>query len=161
SYQLAAEYSYFTAPRLDANAFLVGKITDWGKLNLLSGSANLIIDNNYAGTSYINPRSTNDTLTLSLGRDERIITKRTQVNEEGSTAFIGNSRRRTYTYEISVRNTRKEAVDIEVKEQYPLSTEKDIEIKLDEISDAQVNAERGELTWKLHLNAGETKRLKV
>src|SRR5690606_19894768 len=107
---------------MSESAFLVGKLTDWTKLNLLPGNANLIIDNNYAGTSYINPQSTDDTLTLSLGRDERIITKRTRTNEEGSTAFIGNSRTRTFTYEISVRNTRKEAVDIEVKEQYPLST---------------------------------------
>ncbi|MCG2432036.1 DUF4139 domain-containing protein [Aequorivita xiaoshiensis] len=159
-YQLPAEYSYFTAPRLDETAFLIAKISDWSKLNLLAGSANLIIDNNFAGSSYINPNSTEEKLTLSLGRDERIVTKRERVNEEGSTSFFGNSQKRVYTYEISVKNTRSEAIKIDVKEQFPLSTERDIEIKLVETSNADVNTDRGELTWSLNLKAGETKKLK-
>ena len=160
-YRLPAKYSYFTAPRLDEGAFLIAKITDWAKYNLLPGSANLIIDNNYAGSSHINPNSTNDTLTLSLGRDERIITKRERVDEEGSNSFFGKSTTRIYKYEISVRNSRKETININVKEQFPLSTEKDIEIKLLETSNAQVNKEKGELSWNLSLKAGETKKLKI
>ncbi|QAA81672.1 mucoidy inhibitor MuiA family protein [Aequorivita sp. H23M31] len=160
-YQLPAKYSYFTAPRLDEGAFLVAKVSNWQQYNLLPGNANLIIDNNFAGNSYINPNSTEDTLTLSLGRDERIITKRERINEEGSTSFFGGSQKRVYTYEISVRNSRKEAIDIDVKEQFPLSTEKDIEIKLLETSNAKVNNDKGELTWNLHLNAGETKKVRI
>lgn len=160
-YQLPAKYSYFTAPRLDDAAFLVAKVSDWSKYNLLPGNANLIIDNNFAGSSYINPNSTEDILTLSLGRDERIVTKRERIDEEGSTSFLGNSQKRIYTYEISVRNSRKEAVDIDVKEQFPLSTEKDIEIKLLETSNAKVDTDKGELSWNLNLKAGETKKLRV
>lgn len=160
-YQLPAKYSYFTAPRLDETAFLVAKVSDWQKYNLLPGNANLIIDNNFAGSSYINPNSTEDTLTLSLGRDERIITKRERINEEGSTSFFGSSQKRIYTYEISVRNSRKETIDIDVKEQFPLSTEKDIEIKLLEISNAKVDNDKGELSWNLNLKSGETKKLRV
>lgn len=159
-YQLPAKYSYFTAPRLDKAAFLVAKVSDWSKYNLLPGNANLIIDNNFAGSSYINPNSTEDTLTLSLGRDERIVTKRERIDEEGSTSFFGNSQKRTYIYEISVRNSRKEVIDIDVKEQFPLSTEKNIEIKLLETSNAKVDEDKGELSWNLHLKAGETKKLR-
>ncbi|HLV93367.1 MAG TPA: DUF4139 domain-containing protein [Aequorivita sp.] len=160
-YQLPSEYSYFTAPRLDAASFLIAKVSDWSKYNLLPGNANLIIDNNFAGSSYINPNSTDETLTLSLGRDERIITKRERIDEVGSTSFFGNSQTRTYTYEISVRNTRKETIDIDVKEQFPLSTEKDIEIKLLETTNAKVDRDKGELAWNLNLKPGETKKLIV
>src|SRR5690554_2565392 len=160
-YQLPSKYSYFTAPRLDETAFLVAKVSDWQKYNLLADEANLIIDNNFAGSSYINPNSTEDTLTLSLGRDERIITKRERINEEGSTSFFGSSQKRIYTYEISVRNSRKETIDIDVKEQFPLSTEKDIEIKLLETSNAKVDNDKGELSWNLNLKSGETKKLRV
>lgn len=160
-YELPATYSYFTAPRLDPSAFLIAKIVDWQKYNLLPGEANLIIDSNFAGSSYINPNSTEDTLTLSLGRDERITTKRERIDEEGSTSFFGKSQKRIYTYEISVRNSRKEAVTIDVKEQFPLSREKDIEIKLLETSGAQVNDDKGELTWNLNLKSGETKKVRI
>lgn len=160
-YQLPATYSYFTAPRLDEAAFLVAKVSDWSKYNLLPGNANLIIDNNFAGSSYINPHATDDKLILSLGRDERIITKRERIDEEGSTSFFGNSQKRTYTYKISVKNTRSEAVSIDVKEQIPISTEKEIEIKLLEASNAKVDDKKGELSWNLNLKAGEAKKLRV
>ncbi|WP_310992752.1 DUF4139 domain-containing protein [Aequorivita marina] len=158
-YRLPATYSYFTAPQLDQAAFLVAKVTDWSKYNLLPGNANLIIDNNFAGTSYINPNSTAEKLRLSLGRDERIITERKRIDEEGSTSFFGGSQKRTYTYEISVRNSRSETVTINVKEQFPIATEKDIEIKLLETANAKVDHKKGELSWDLNLKAGETKKL--
>lgn len=161
SYTLSAQYSYFSAPRSDEAAFLIGKITDWGKLNLLPGHANLIVDNNYAGTSYIDPHSTSDTLVLSLGRDDRIVTKREEIHQEGSTSFLGNSQSRIYTYEISVRNNRREDIDIEIKEQFPISIEKDIEIKLLEVSGAHVNQTKGELTWNIPLAVGDSKKFKV
>src|SRR5690606_2105802 len=109
SYNLKAEYSYLTVPKIDRNAFLVGKITDWGRLNLLPGEANLIVGNNYAGTSMINPQATNDTLSLSLGRDNRVITERVLVDEQGSNSFLGSNQRRNFNYEITVRNNRSEA----------------------------------------------------
>ncbi|HLR36736.1 MAG TPA: DUF4139 domain-containing protein, partial [Chitinophagaceae bacterium] len=146
----------------DETAFLIGKITDWEQYNLLPGNANLLIDNNYAGTSYINPNSTEDTLTLSLGRDDRIHTKYEKVEEEGSkTTFLGKTKKRDYSYEITVRNTRNETTEMEVVEQFPLSTEKDIVVKLINTSGAEVNNEKGELHWKISLDPGETKVLKV
>ena len=160
-YKLPATYSYFTAPRLDEGAFLVSKLTNWEKLQLMPGNANLIIDNNYAGTSYINPKSTEDSLTISLGRDERIITKRERIDEVGSTSYFGSSEKRVYTYEINIRNTRNEAIVLDVKEQFPVSTEKDIEVKLIETSNAKVNAEKGELSWNVKLKAGETKKITI
>src|SRR5690606_7802498 len=93
SYELPATYTYFMAPRLDESAFLIAKVSDWQQYNLLPGEANLIIDNNFAGSSYINPNSTEDTLTLSLGRDDRITTKRERINEEGSVSFFGKSQK--------------------------------------------------------------------
>lgn len=160
SYTLNTTYSYTTVPKYSSSAYLIGKITDWNELNLLPGNANLIVENNYAGTSYINPHSTNDTLTLSLGKDERIVATRERIDEEGSRSFLGNSQSREYTYEISLRNSRQQAVDVEVKEQYPLSNEKDIEITVNETSGAVNNPEEGELTWNVHLKPGETKKLR-
>ena len=161
SYELPATYTYFSAPRLDETAFLIAKVSNWQQYNLLPGEANLIIDNNFAGSSYINPNSTEDTLTLSLGRDDRITTKRERINEEGSVSFFGKSQKRVYTYEISIRNSRKEPVTIDVKEQFPLSTERDIEIKLLEASGAKVDNDKGELSWNLNLKSGETKKFRV
>ena len=48
-----------------------------------------------------------------------------------------------------------------LKDQYPLSTNKDIEVELLESSDAGNNTELGVLTWKLNLDAGAVKKLRI
>lgn len=162
NYELPADYTYYSVPSRHDAAFLIAKVSDWEQYNLLPGQAQLIVDQQYAGNSYINPNATTDTLEISLGKDERIITTRKRIDEKGSRpSFLGNTQRRSYTYEIELRNTRKEAAAIEVKELFPVSTEKDIEIKLDQVSGAQVNSEKGELTWKLNLKPNETTKLIV
>lgn len=162
NYELPATYTYYSVPSRHDAAFLLAKVSDWEQYNLLPGQAQLIVDQQYAGSSYINPNATTDTLEISLGKDDRIVTTRKRIDEKGSKpSFLGNTQKRSYTYEIELRNTRKEAAAIEVKELFPVSTEKDIEIKLDQVSGAQVNSEKGELTWKLNLKPNETKKLIV
>lgn len=162
NHKVPAEYTYYSIPSKHDTAFLMAKISDWEQYDLLPGEAQLIVGKQYAGKSYINPSETSDTLQISLGKDERIITKRKRIDEEGSkSSFLGNTQKRSYTYEIELRNTRKEAAAIEVKELFPVSTEKDIVVKLDQISGAEINAKKGELTWKLKLNPNETKKLLV
>ncbi|HLW15300.1 MAG TPA: DUF4139 domain-containing protein [Flavobacteriaceae bacterium] len=162
NYELPASYTYYSVPSKHEAAFLIAKVSDWEQYNLLPGQAQLIVDQLYAGKSYINPTATSDTLQISLGKDERIHTKRKRIDEKGSKpSFLGNTQKRSYTYEIELRNTRKEAATIEVKELFPVSTEKDIVVKLDQISGAKVNSEKGELTWKLDLKPNETKKILI
>lgn len=162
NYELPASYTYYSVPSKNDAAFLIAKVSDWEQYNLLPGQAQLIVDQQYAGKSYINPNDTSDTLQISLGRDERIITKRKRIDEKGSKpSFLGSTQKRSYTYEIEIRNTRKEAAVIEVKELFPVSTENDIVVKLDQVSSAKVNSEKGELTWKLNLKPNETNKIIV
>ena len=162
NYELPAIYTYYSVPSKHDAAFLIAKVSDWEQYNLLPGQAQLIVDQQYAGKSYINPNATSDTLQISLGKDERIHTKRKRIDEKGSKpSFLGNTQKRSYTYEIELRNTRKEATTIEVKELFPVSTEKDIVVKLDQVSGAKVDSEKGELSWKLHLKPNETNKLLV
>jgi hypothetical protein len=51
-------------------------------------------------------------------------------------------------------------VDLMLKDQYPISTVKEIEIKLEDGNGASVNDETGVLTWKLELKPGESKKVR-
>lgn len=156
--QVREDCKHYAIPKLDSDAFLVAEISDWEKLNLLPGEANIILDNVYIGKSFIDPNSTVDTLTMSLGRDKRIAVKRTLVKELTKSKIKGDNKSETFTYEISIRNNKKQPVEIILKDQYPLSNVKEVEITLDEKSNAEVNAETGILTYKLKLDAGENKK---
>jgi TonB-dependent SusC/RagA subfamily outer membrane receptor len=160
-YKMPAQYQYLAIPKLDPDAFLMANITDYGKLNLLPGEGNILFENMYVGKSFINPGSTNDTLNLSMGRDKQIIVKREKVAESSGTKFLGSNRKQTFTYEIKVRNNKKDAINLTLKDQYPVSTDKDLEIELLQSDEASVNKETGELTWKLNIPSGETKKVRI
>lgn len=160
-YQIKGNFQYHTVPKLDNGAFLLAQITDWGQYNLLPGRSNLFLEETYIGQVDINPSVAADTLLLSLGRDERISVKRLQLNEFTKTKFLGTNRIQTFAYEITLRNNKNAAIDLEVLDQIPISRNADIKVDLDEKSGAEYDEALGKLLWHVALRAGETKRLKL
>ena len=77
-----------------------------------------------------------------------------------SSKFLGSNKFQKFTYELVVKNNKNETVNMLLKDQYPLSANKEIEIELQESSDADINKEKAVLNWKLNLAPGETKRIR-
>lgn len=127
----------------------------------MPGEANIIFEGLYVGKTLINPNQTSDTLNLSMGRDKKISIKREKVVDKSGTRFLSSKKEQTFTYDITVRNNKKEAVNVLLKDQYPLSTDKEVEIELLESNNAKENNETGILTWDLKLNPNETKKIRI
>jgi TonB-dependent SusC/RagA subfamily outer membrane receptor len=160
-YDVPAKYKYYAVPKLDKDAFLMAEVADWEGLNLLPGEANIIFEGTYIGKSFIDPSSTQDTINLTMGRDKRIITKREKLKDFSSVKFLGSNKKQIFTYEITVKNNKKDEVNMLLKEQYPVSQNKEVEVELLESNDAAVNEEIGVLTWKLKLAPGEVKKVRI
>jgi len=156
--KIAATYKHYAIPKLDKDAFLLAEISNWETLDLLPGEANVIMDNVYLGKSFIDPNTTMDTLNISLGRDKRMAVKRLLMKEYSKTKFIGNNKTETFTYEITVKNNKKETVNMLLKDQYPLSSIKEIEVELIDSDGAEVNTELGSLNWKISLKPNESRK---
>lgn len=156
-----ANFKYYAAPRVDIDAFLLAEITDYETLNLIPGEANIIFENMYVGKTYIDPYATTDTLNLSMGRDKMISIKRERVAEQTSTQTISNNKRQTATYEIRIRNNKRTTVNMLLKDQYPISTDRTMQVELLESSNAAVNTETGVMTWKLSIPPGETQTIRI
>lgn len=159
-YSVGAFYKYYSVPRLDKDAYLLAEVADWEKLNLLPGDANIIFEGTYVGKSFIDPASTADTLNLTLGRDKRVVVKKEKRMDYSSVKFLGSNKLQKITYEITVKNNKKDAVNLLLKDQYPLSTNKEIEVELLDAGGAMINTEIGVLTWKVELAPGESKKLR-
>lgn len=150
----------YAVPKMDKDAYLLAEVADWQNLDLLPGDANIIMDDTYIGKSVIDPNTTSDTLNLSLGRDKRIAVKRSLVKELSSLKTSGGNTRQVFTYEILVKNNKVTDVNLLLKDQFPLSTIKEVEIKLEENGEATVNEETGVLTWKIDLKPGESRKVR-
>lgn len=159
TYEIPATFIYNSVPKLDAAAFLIAQATGWDKFNLMSGNANLYYQDTYIGQSYLSTANTNDTLSISLGRDKGIVIERKKVNEFCDSKTIGSSKKESLAFEITIRNTKKTAVTLVVEDQIPLSTNKEIEVTVIETGNATYNAETGILTWNISLDPGKSEKM--
>ena len=81
------------------------------------------------------------------------------MQDFSSTKTFGSDVKQTFTYKITVKNNQTKAVKMVLKDQYPTSTQKNVEVELlKETTAPSFNIkETGVLTWEETLAPGETK----
>ena len=157
--EVPALYEYYCAPKLEQDVFLTAKIIDWSDLNLLEGESNLFFEGTFIGKALINPKTAGDTLSISLGRDKNITVKRTSIKEFSKKQFLGSNKIDYRTFEISIRNNKKQSINLIVEDQYPVSTMKEVEVDKIENKEAELDTETGKLKWTIQLGAGKEKKV--
>lgn len=160
NFTIPASYRYYCAPKLDPDAFLLAKITGWDQYNLQSGNMNVFFEGTFVGKSYLDTRSTNDTLDISLGRDKNVVVQRTNLKEFTEKKIIGLNKKESRSYEIVVRNKKKQEIEIDIEDLIPLSTSNEIEIEALETGGAKFNKEKGLLQWSMKVASGEEKKFR-
>lgn len=159
-YELPATYRYYAVPKLDKDAFLQAQVTNWEDLNLLPGQTNIFYEGTYVGRGSIDVRNVKDTMTLSLGRDKKVVVKRERDVKLRSVKTIGTNVRETFAFTITVRNTRKENINLVIQDQQPVSNDKDIVIEDKDLGNSEYDETTGMMKWTLSLNANETKNVR-
>jgi len=159
-YDVPASYRYFVVPKMDKDAFLQAQITGWEDLNLLPGQTNIFYEGTYVGQGYMDVRNVKDTMTISLGRDKKIVVKREQDKKLRSVKTIGTNIRETFAYTISIRNTRKEKINLTVQDQQPVSNDKEIVLEDKTTGDAsEYDETTGIMKWNVTLAPNESKNI--
>lgn len=161
SYNLPANYQHYSVPKMDRDAFLLARITGWEDLDLVEGPANVYYGGTYIGQSYIHTRSVDDTLMLSLGRDNKVIVTRTKLKDFSSVKSLSGTKKETFTYEMTVKNNRKAPIKIDLLDQLPISKQNEIEVEVLELSKAEQDLPTGKLTWNMTLAPGESKKVQL
>jgi uncharacterized protein (TIGR02231 family) len=157
--ELKADYSYAVVPKLDKNAFLVAKVTGWDELDLLQGEANIFFEGTFVGKTVIDPTQIEDTLTLSMGRDQRIIITREKLKDLSSRKLIGSNQRELAVWQIGLRNTKTEPMRITVEDQVPISLNTQIEISNVDIQGGRLDKQTGKVIWSINLAPSENKTI--
>ena len=156
---IPATYKHYCTPKLDRDAFLYARTTGWEDLNLLPAVAKVFFEGTYVGKSFLDLDQPHDTLDISLGRDKGITVERVKRKTTNEKAVIGSKRTVSVGWDITMRNTKGVAVDLELRDQYPLSPRSEVEVKLEDKGGADVNEQTGMLTWRITLAPKETKKL--
>lgn len=157
--EVPVKLTYMAVPKLDNDAFLMGKISNWEDLNLLPASARIYFDESYIGLTAIEPETTRDTLYLNLGRDRSLVIKRIALKDKCKDQVIGDQRTHIKTFEITVRNTKSIALDFEIEDQIPVTRDQQIKISLLDKDGAIYDEVSGKLTWKLKIKPKDSKKI--
>jgi hypothetical protein len=148
-----ASYQYYCVPKLSKDAFLVAKITNWESSDLSEGNANLYFEGTYLGKSQINLKGVKDTLLLSLGRDKNIKIEHTALKDNTSKQLIGNKKTDEKGFSISIKNLKKQAIDILIEDQIPLSTLDEIVISPLDLGNGLLDENTGSVKWPIKVEA--------
>ena len=159
--KIPADYQYFTAPNYNREAYLLAKIKDFSKYNLVSAPASIIFENMYIGETRISPDQTNNEMNITLGSDPKISIRREEVQDKSGEKFLSSYREKVITYDLVIKNNKKEQISIEVKDRFPLSNNEAVKIEVLDKSGAAKDDEKGFLTWNIKLSPSETKKLRV
>ena len=159
--KIPADYQYFTAPNYNREAYLLAKIKDFSKYNLVSAPASIIFENMYIGETRISPDQTNNEMNITLGNDPKISIRREDIQDKSGEKFLSSYREKVVTYDLVIKNNKKEQISIEVKDRFPLSNNEAVKIEVLDKSGAAKDDEKGFLTWNIKLSPSETKKLRV
>jgi hypothetical protein len=160
-YNIPASYSYYAVPKLSDDVYLVARITDWNQYNMLNGNANLFFKDIYQGDSFLDLKSFDDTLTISVGRDKDIIVDREIQKDFTTKNYISNNKRELKGWNINIKNNKSNTINLVVEDQFPISRTADIKVDLLEHSGALTDNETGKVTWNLQINPNEKRVLNL
>lgn len=154
-------YEYISIPKVKPDVYLNAYLPTWNNLSLLSGDVNLFLEDSYVGKTRLDVESASDTLSFSFGPDRSVIVQREQLKTFTKKQLFGNNVTENRAFKITVRNTKKIPVRIVVKDQFPLSKNKEVEVSDKSAPEAKVDDTTGEVIWSLVLPAGQSKELNL
>lgn len=156
-HNLNVTYKYFSVPKMDKDAFLLAQIVGWEDLDLVSGPVNIYNGNKYIGQSNLNIRNLSDTLSVSLGRDKDVVVTRLKVAGKSRKQVLGGMHKVSVAYNISTRNNHPHPIEVEIEDQVPITSDKEVQIIVDELGGAVYEPKIGNLKWRFRLQPGEVR----
>ncbi|MBP0969140.1 MAG: mucoidy inhibitor MuiA family protein [Oscillospiraceae bacterium] len=156
SSQVPAEYVVSAAPSADPRAFLTAKVKTEDIPFSTSVAAGVFLRGKYLGTVTVDPDLTKEEIVITLGEEERIKVTRKEVSRKASNAFLKGLRTVDHVFETKVTNVSAAEMSVEIKDQIPVSREKDITVEVKELSGMEKDDKTGIVTGTVTVPAGET-----
>ncbi len=153
-------YKYYSVPKNEKVVYLSALIPNWEDLELMDAAAKIYVDNNYVSQTWINPLQTNDSLSIPIGKEKRIVVNRKLTKSQPQKiGIMGNSSEVVYTITLNIKNNTQNNVNVDIKDQIPLSETESITITPIDKANAKYDEKTGKLNWDLSFKALEAKTI--
>jgi hypothetical protein len=102
-----------------------------------------------------------DTLNLSLGKDKGVVVKRTLMKEYSSKKIFGSNKTDSRQYEIVIRNNKQQSIQLVVEDQFPVSTNKDIDVDKLSYESGKLDDDTKKVTWAMSVDSKKETKLQI
>lgn len=153
-------FKHFATPKAIEKVYYTALLPDWEDLALQNVACDIFLNGKYIAKSFVNTNSTKDTMKFSAGEDNNVKISRKVRKSSPDKSFLSSNVEETVTVTLHVKNTKNSVIDLEIKDQVPISQNADIKITNVDRGDGNLNANTGIIKWNLHLQPKETKELK-
>lgn len=157
--EIAAEYVYHVVPSINTEVHLLAKIKNWNELSLMGGEAFLFLGDNFVGKTHLNSQVENDELPIALGTDERIVVKRTRLNDKSETKKRGDEEIGVHSFDISFKNNLTFDIVLEILDQIPVSQSPKIVVSEESFGSAEYTKTTGALLWTQQIASGKSGKI--
>ncbi|MFB2936192.1 mucoidy inhibitor MuiA family protein [Aerosakkonemataceae cyanobacterium BLCC-F154] len=156
---LPCRTEYVAIPKQVSFAYLEATVTNnTNGLTLLPGKANIFFDRALIGTTELENIAPGQEFKLSFGIDQSLKIEQDLVERE--IEIIGNYRRTTFGYKLTVLNLKAEKIKLRLIVQLPVSRDEKVKVKLINTNPEIHLGEIGQLEWLLNLRAKGKRQFK-
>lgn len=149
-------FNYVGMPRLVSFAYLQANIKNPADgATLLPGTANILRDSIFVGTSQLENIAPGQEFKINLGIDEGLKIERDLIERQVDRKMMSSQRRVTYAYRLIVTNLLNQQATLKLTEQLPVSRNELIKVRLIRSNPQIQLGEMGILEWDLLLAAQE------
>lgn len=163
-HKLKATFALKTVPKRLPFVFRVAEAQNSAPFPLLPGPLDAFRRNGFIARYQLDRVPEGGLLKLSFGIEEQVRVKRvTKVEVKKDPNFFSGNRRFNYAYEVEVANFGKDAVEVELSEQVPVSELDDVLVAMEASATAgyALGKDDGIATWKVKLKPAEKRVVNV
>ena len=155
-----AEFKHFATPKNTEKVYYTALLPDWEDAGLQNTGCDIFLNGKYIAKSYINTSSAKDTMKFSAGEDKSVKITRKVRKSTPDKGFLSSNVEETVSVVIVVKNTKNQAVDLEIKDQIPVSQNADIKVTVADSGGGNLNNATGIIKWNITMQPKQTKEIK-
>ncbi|RLI57113.1 MAG: hypothetical protein DRO93_10825 [Candidatus Thorarchaeota archaeon] len=157
--RLDSKRYYFWNAAESEFAVVAEKVTN-GDSTLLPGAAKVFADGEYVGESELELIAPHEEFDIGTRTAHDIRVEKKLLSQETEKAGLRGKRRRSYSYELIVKNFAGTEIDMEVMDRIPHSSSEKIRVTLGDTSVKYDKMELGVITWHLKVPPDQEQRIK-
>jgi len=161
TFSIDAKYKIVTVPKLDSNVYLVAAVDPVDLPVEERINPAIYYKDVYAGKVWLDPDSVDDEVEITLTKEEHVHAYRKETMRKTSTTLLKGLKVTEYGYETRLSNYSDADLVVTVKDQVPISQNKEITVDITELSGAKLDEVTGILRKEISLAAGQTEVFKL